>query len=310
MKKVHNEIKIGLTIVVAMLIAVIGFRLMQDVPLFRPSLQLYTAFERVDGITPGSSIYMSGVKIGSVNRVSIAGPDSVEVVLNLSYAEGIPVGSRAIIMPSDLIGGKHIRIIHSGREEMIPDGGYIQGEYDYGTLAQLEEFAEGIRPDVERSAGSLAEVLEQFEGLLKESGKDDLQQTLAALRSTSREVDELIRRRSSDLDRSLKSLSRFTANLDTLSSGRESDLERILENLETTSMELGTISRELGGVSSELNQMMQQINSGEGTLGRLIQDPSLYENLDSLSVNLKEATRILKEDPGHFLKHMRLVDIF
>ena len=310
LKKIQNEIKIGLTIVIALLIAIIGFRLMQDVPIFRPSLQLYTVFDRVDGVSVGTSVYLSGVKIGSVNRVELAGPDSVRVVLNLSYTEGIPVGSRAYIESADLIGGKRVRIHHSGQDEMLPDGGYIEGVYDHGAFAELQSFAEDVKPDIQRSTGNLADVLSQIDEILKDGGKEDLRGTIATLSSSSRQIDRLLQERSADLEESIISLKHIMQNLDTLSTGRQSQLDDILENLETTSQELGVISRELGGVSSELHVMMQQINSGEGTLGRLIQDPSLYENLDSLAVNLKNISRKMEDEPGHFLKHMRLIEIF
>jgi phospholipid/cholesterol/gamma-HCH transport system substrate-binding protein len=310
LKKVQNEIKIGLTIVIAMLIAVIGFRLMQDVPLFRPSLQLYTYFSQVDGVNPGTSVYMSGVKIGSVNRVRLAGPDSVEVVMNLSYTAGIPVGSRAYIEPADLIGSKRVRIQHSGRDEMIPDGGYIEGVYDHGGFAELQAFADDLKPDIEKTTGHLAGVLGQIDEMLADGGKEDIRQTIGALSQSSQQINRLLQARSADLEESIIHLKNMMASLDTLSAGSKGQLEEILVNLEKTSRELGVVSRELGGVSTELHVMMKQVNSGEGTLGRLIQDPSLYENLDSLAINLKSITRILEEDPRHFLKHMRLVDIF
>lgn len=310
MKKVQNEIKIGLTVVIAMLIAIIGFRMLQDVPLFRPSLQLRTVFSQVDGVSPGSSVFLSGVKVGSVNRITLAGPDSVEVILNLSYTRGVPVGSRAYIEPSDLIGGKRVRIVLSGEDELIPDGGYIEGIYDPGGFAKFEEFADGIKPDIQNTTGSLASVLDQIDHVLKDGGKEDVRQVIRSLESSSRQVDRLLRERSADLEESIVSLKNIMGNLDTLSSGRQSQLDEILKNLEVTTRQLGVISEELGGVSSELNIMMQAVNSGEGTIGRLIQDSSLYENLDSLAVNLKNISRKLEEDPHHFLKHMRLIDIF
>ncbi len=310
MKKMQSEIKIGLTIVIAMLVAIIGFRLMQDVPLFRPSLQLNTIFERVDGISPGSSVFMSGVKIGSVHSVILEGPDSVKVVMKISYTDGIPVGSVARIELADLIGSKSIRVYVSGERELIPDGGYIEGVYDHGMFADLEKFADEIKPDIKRTTGSMAEVLGQFEDILKDGGKEDVQQTLAALSQTSREMNDFVQKRRGNLDQSIVSLQNFLMNLDTLSSGRQTQLDSLLNNLETTSRELGVISGELSGVSTELNVMMQNINQGDGTLGKLIQDSSLYDNLDSLAINLKNISRRIEEDPGHFLKHMRLVDIF
>lgn len=310
MKKVQNEVKIGLTVVIAMLIAIIGFRMLQDVPLLRPSLQLRTVFSQVDGVSQGSSVFMSGVKVGSVNRITLAGPDSVEVVLNLSYTRGVPVGSRAYVEPSDLIGGKRVRIVLSDEEEMVPDGGYIRGVYDPGGFAKFEEFSDEIKPDIKSTTGSLASVLDQIDQVLKDGGKEDVRQTIQSLGSSTRQIDRLLRERSADLEESIVSLKNIMGNLDTLSSGRQSQLDEILKNLEVTTRQLGVISEELGGVSSELNLMMQAVNSGEGTIGRLIQDPSLYENLDSLAVNLKNISRKLEDDPHHFLKHMRLIDIF
>ncbi|MEX0680757.1 MAG: MlaD family protein [Balneolales bacterium] len=310
MKKKQNELKIGLTVVIAMLVAIIGFRLMQDVPLFRPGFQLYSVFEQADGINIGSSVYMSGVKIGSVNQVDLEGPDSVVVGLNITHIYGIPVGSQARIEPSDLIGGKRVSIIHSGKDEMIPNEGYIEGHFDQGMFAELGEFTDDLKPEITRSTHSLAEVLEQIDFVLKEGGREDILQTLNALNRSARDVNLLLDRRSSDLEQSIISLQNIMANLDTLSSGRDTQLDSLLYNLEVTTRELSVVSDELGGVSSELHLMMRTINSGEGTLGKLIQDPSLYNNLDSLAVNLKNVSRIMQDDPGYFLKYMRLVDFF
>lgn len=308
MKK--NELKIGLTIIISLLIAIIGFRLMQDVPIFRPSLQLYTVFNQVDGISSGSSVFMSGVKIGSVNRVTLAGPDSVIVLLNLSYDQGIPVGSRAYIEPSDLIGGKRIRIQHSGKTEWLPDGGYIKGAYDEGLLGNIESFTEELKPGVKRSIENLEGSLFQINSLLKEGGKENLSETLRALEHASLEVSELLQQRKGDLEASILSVKQFVANLDTLSSGRQPQLDSLLTNLEDSSKKLAVISDEMRGTSRELHQIMTQINSGDGTLGKLLYDPSLYDNLDSLAVSFIQLSKKIQEDPRHFLKHMRLIEIF
>ena len=310
MKKVKNEVKIGLTIVIALLVAIIGFRLMQDVPLFRPSLQLYTYFDRVDGITPGSTVIMSGVKIGSVNRVRLVGPDSVLVVMSISYAGGIPVGSLAFIQPSDLLGGRNIRIEHSGRSELIPDGGFISGAYDQGIMGEFGSFAEDLKPDIQKTTSSLAATLEQVDELLREGGKENISKSLASVSAATEELNRILAASGANLEHSIHSFSTIMANLDTLTTGREEQIESTLYNLQQTSERMSALSADLGGVAGELNEMMQQINSGEGSVGKLVYDPALYENLDSLVVGLNNLIRRLEEDPGHFLRHMRLVDIF
>lgn len=310
MKKVKNEVKIGLTIVIAMLVAVIGFRLMQDVPLFRPSLQLHTYVERADGINPGSAVVMSGVKIGTVNRVLLEGADSVKIVMNISYGGGIPVGSLAFIQPSDLLGGRNIRIEHSGREELIADGGFIPGGYDEGLMAELGAFTEELKPDIQKTTGSLAATLEQIDELLREGGKENIARSLSSVSAATEELNRVIAASGDDLEQSIHSFRNLMGNLDTLSAGRQEQIEATLNHLEQTSERMSALSADLGGVAAELNEMMQHINSGEGSVGKLIYDPSLYENLDSLAVGLNNLIRRLEEDPGHFLRHMRLVDIF
>lgn len=310
LNKVKNEVKIGLTIVIALLVAVIGFRLMQDVPLFRPSLQLYTYVDRADGINSGSSVVMSGVKIGTVSRVVLEGADSVRIVMNISFSGGIPVGSMAFVQPSDLLGGRNIRIVHSGLSELIPDGGFIPGAYDEGLMGELSAFAEDLKPDIQKTTGSLAATLEQIDELLREGGKENISQSLEAVSAATGELNRIIAASGGDLEQSIQSFRNLMANLDTLTAGREEQIESTLYHLEQTSERMSALSADLGGVATELNEMMQYINRGEGSVGKLVYDPSLYENLDSLAVGLNNLIRRIEEDPGHFLRHMRLVDIF
>lgn len=310
MKKVRNEVKIGVTIVIAMLIAVIGFRLMQDMPLFRPSQQLYSVFDRVDGISPGSSVYLSGVKVGSVNRVSLAGPDSVVILMYLSYTDGIPVGSRAVIEPADLIGSKRVGIYFSDEKEYIPSGGFIKGTFDDGMFSELGDFADEIRPSFLRAGEGLADVIEHMDQIMREGGRQDINRTLESLRRSSGEIDRFLGNRTADLNQTVESLNRLVSNLDTLSSGRSPQLDSLMVNLEITSRELALITGELRGVSTELHQVLKSINQGEGTIGKLLHDPSLYENLDQLLESLREMTDRLHDEPAHFLKHMRLIDVF
>ncbi len=70
------------------------------------------------------------------------------------------------------------------------------------------------------------------------------------------------------------------------------------------------LSTELNKSTLTLNNILNKIDSGEGTLGKLVSDPSLYNNLDTLSVNLNQLIKDIQADPKKYLKHMRLVEVF
>lgn len=84
----------------------------------------------------------------------------------------------------------------------------------------------------------------------------------------------------------------------------------MIGNLEAASAKLDTLSGSLNKTNLTLNEVLTKINNGEGTLGKMVNDPSLYNNIDSLSVNLNALIKNINDNPGEYLKHMRLVEIF
>jgi ABC-type transporter Mla subunit MlaD len=99
-------------------------------------------------------------------------------------------------------------------------------------------------------------------------------------------------------------------NLDDISSENKEKLNSMITNLEATSAELETLSAGLNETNLTLNEVLTKINNGEGTLGKMVNDPSLYNNIDSLSVNINQLIKSINEDPGKYLKHMRLIEVF
>ena len=99
-------------------------------------------------------------------------------------------------------------------------------------------------------------------------------------------------------------------NISDLSSDNKESLTTLIKNLESSSAKLDTLSSGLNKTNITLNEVLVKINNGEGSLGKMVNDPSLYNNIDSLSVNLNELIKNINENPGQYLKHMRLVEIF
>ncbi len=309
MNRYSNEIKVGITIIAAILVAFVGFRILQDIPFFGRTFSLHTYYERVDGISPGATVYMSGVKVGSVRQVQLVG-DSVRVDMGFSDLEGIPKGSLAVIEATDLLGTRAIVIRKSTQPEFIEDGGYIKGEFDEGIAGQFRQYGDEIVPKISESTEHIGSFMAELDMLLKDGGRQNLDGIFANLNRTTTNIDRLVEEKHSELAESVDRFNSILANVDTLSADRKEQVDTVLVNLEETTEEMKQLTRELNQLSAGLNETVYKLNHGEGSLGRMLNDPSLYNNLDSLAYGLNNAVKKLNEDPRHFLKHMRLVDIF
>lgn len=309
--KLSNELKIGLTVVVAVLIGFIGFRIMKDVPLFRQGNIIYTTYERVDGLSVGTPVTLRGIKIGSVQSLTLLPTDSVLVALNINFADGgIPEGSIAYVRSVDLLGTKGIEIERGSGTGLIGHLESMQGVYDKGLMGELAAQGTKISQNVNSSTENLSVVLEEVKMLMQQGGRENVSQTLNNLNSTSAQVDALIRETNEDLKQSIESLKNTLQNVENLTSDEQENIKNMLANLEASSNELESISVNLNSITGDLAQIMRKINDGEGTLGLMVNDPNLYNNLDSLTANMNVLIEQLNENPRHYLRHLKLVRIF
>lgn len=310
MAKVSNEAKIAITIITAIVVAFLGFRAMRDMPLFRQSKILYSYFERVDGLTPGNLIYINGVKVGSVKQINLIKDDSVRVALSFNLGVDVPKGSVAYLESSGLFDEKAVVVERGDSSENIEYGGTIKGVYRGGMMETLKDEGEKLSGDVSQSFEKLNMLLEQLNNTITAENRTKINGILSDLQSTTGEIDQLMQHKRTELESSIDHANRFFANLDTVSTNNKENIDSVLVAMNSSLKLIERLSGELEQTGNKLNQVLTKINDGEGSLGKLINDPSLYNNLDSLSAEMKSLIKNINEDPRKYLRHMRLIEVF
>lgn len=310
MAKISNETKITLTIVIALVVAFFGYRLMRDLPLFQQSQVVYTHFEQVSGLTTGSYIYINGVKVGSIKKIELIARDSVEVSLGFNVGIEINRGSVAYLESTGLLGDKAINIQEGSSDRIVPSGGVIKGVYSGGMMETLQSTGSGLASDASESFNKLNGTLSQLRQVVDAKNRGKIDETLSNLERASSELSILMESKRRDLGSSIESARRFMANLDTVTNVNRARIDSALAGLDRSMQNLETVTADLEQTNNQINTMLTKLNNGKGSLGKLMNDPSLYNNMDSLSVNLNKLIKNINEDPGRYLKGLRLVDVF
>ncbi|MGN8225310.1 MlaD family protein [Gracilimonas sp. BCB1] len=305
-----NELKIGITVVVAIIVAFIGYRVMKDIPLFRTSTTIYTKFDQVYGLIPGNVVNVKGFKIGSVKEMELLISDSTLVTMNIEEGYQIPKGSIAVLKSSGVLGGKFIEIQKADSTEMVPHQGSIKGVFEQGMMDTFAEEGEKLSNDISGSIRGVEKLVTSLNETLDDENKENITGIIQNLKSSTGSLNELISKKQSDLDAMITSAKQTMQNMDDLSSENKEKLNSLITNLEATSTELEALSSGLNETNLTLNEVLTKINNGEGTLGKMVNDPSLYNNVDSLSFNLNRLIKNMNDEPGKYLKHMRLIEVF
>ena len=308
--KINSEVKVGITVLLAAIAAVIGFRFMSDIPVFKQAQEYTSTFERVDGLGTGSQVIIRGVKVGSVNRVQLVESDSVMITMRLDLDERLPKNSIARLTSLGLIEGKSIVIERGDSDEYIEEGGRVKGIYVDSMMEVLGERGEEIGEDLSDSFTELNQFLRQLNKTLDDESSASLDRTIHNVESVTRNISDVLDSKKEEINEAIASGSSMMGQLDTMATTNRPKVDSLMASLEYNVRELEKVRVEIESASGNLNEILEKINSGEGTLGRLVNDPSMYDNLDELSVELKELVRGINEEPGRYLRHMSIIEIF
>ena len=284
MIKVRNEIKIALVAVAGIVALFIGMNFLKGTNLFTGSKTYCFAFDDISGLTKSSPIYASGYQVGLVKDIifDYSQKNKTKVIAEMDKQMKIPTGTTAFIS-SDVLGNIKVTLnIAPNKGEFIQEGGLIPGSIDQGAMGEVTSMI----PAVKQMLPKLDSILLSLNLLLADpaiaSSVHNVQDMTANLTKTSRELNAVV------------------AKLNREIPGVVTKTNRILDHSETftanlSQVDVATTMRKVDEAMADVKAVTAKINSNEGTLGLLMRDPSLYNQLnttvrsaDSLMVNIRQ----------------------
>lgn len=284
MIKVRNEIKIALVAVAGIVALFIGMNFLKGTNLFTGSKTYYFAFDDISGLTKSSPIYASGYQVGLVKDIifDYSHKNKTKVIAEMDKQMEIPTGTTAFIS-SDVLGNIKVTLnIAPNRGQFIQEGGLIPGDIDRGPMGEVTSMI----PAVKQMLPKLDSILLSLNQLLADpaiaSSVHNVQDMTANLTKTSHELNTIV------------------AKLNREIPGVVAKTNTILDHSETftanlSQVDVATTMRKVDEAMADVKAVTAKINSNEGTLGLLMRDPTLYNQLnttvrsaDSLMVNIRQ----------------------
>lgn len=284
MNSMAKEIKIALVAIVGILVLFFGMKFLKGVQLFSNDHVYYVTFSDISGLAASSPIYANGFKVGTVKSIEYdySKPGAIVATVGLDKKLQVPNGSRAEI-ESDLLGNVKLNLLLGDPSAgMIPVGGKISGGIYAGAL------------------GKAAEMIPQIEKMLPK-----LDSILANLNTLT--ADPAIAKSLHNVEHITNDLTTTTTQLNTLMASLNKEVPGMITRANNVLDQSGQLASNLSAVNVEetmakvsetlenLRRFTDKLNANDGSLGLLLNDKKLYQNLnstiahaDSLLINLRE----------------------
>jgi phospholipid/cholesterol/gamma-HCH transport system substrate-binding protein len=281
----RQEIKIGLFLAIALAIIMLFIFVVGDLStLFeKKGYPLYTYYDSVAGLEKRTVVRLAGVKVGYVQDIRLKGSQA-EVEMSIDPDIKIRRDSRATLASLGLLGEKYVEILPGEDDRMVQPGDTI-ASLPTVSFDQLGIMLSSIGEEIKGTSQALRELL----GGDETSGK--LGETLQNLSTFSSELSDFFSENRANLTRSLENSRQAIQNFDTRVEAVSEELKELIQLIKGTVEEnrgqlkgnLEDINELISKIEESLrllNESLEKLNKGEGTLGKLIQNPELYEKTD------------------------------
>lgn len=298
-----KEVKVGVLTVVAGVLLYFGFNFLKGKDFFSSKNKFYVIYENIDGLTVSNPVKIQGYAVGQVDQIDIMKENAYQLKVTISVDKSVEVGDKTeALLSSDLLGGKSIQLMLHPNTEVYSGGETLIADTEKSLTGLIEEKAVPVIQSVDEMLVNLNKSL---------SGADS-----ATIHQSVQDVaksTELLKTLMSDLNVSKvkydKKLEQIADNLNilvvTLNGTLKGKVNPLLDKMDAVADTINNIqfNEMLASMESALKdveEVMKKINSTDGTVGMLMNDKALYQNLNKTLVDMDTLVRHMRQHPKHF----------
>lgn len=294
--KVSREIKTAVLVLMSILLFIWGYNFLKGKNLFDNNNKLYVIYENVAGLAPSAPVTLNGLTIGKVNSITINPDGKLLVELHITTDFPISKSSIAEIYDSGLVGGRQIAIKPNLLDKNYTvSGDYLQASSKLGLTDALAQQLEPLQAKIQQLLENADVLFSNVNDILDTQTRQNLKNSIASLNTTlsefslaSKSINELLAENKSKLNSTLKNVDKVSGNFATISDSlAKANLGQTVKNLEKT--------------LAKVDKIMSELEQGNGTMGKLIKDETMYTNFAKTSKELELLLQDLRLNPTRYV---------
>ncbi len=303
--KISNETKVGILAIISIAILVIGYSFLKGNDVFTKENVYYGKYDRVEGLSVSKPILVNGYQIGRVSNMTLLVNGSVLVEFKVDKKYSVPYNTIARIASTDFMGSKAIVFDLGDASRFAISGDTLGAAINQNLLEQVEPVqkkAEAVILIIDSILSSINNTINpEFQSNVNRS-LASIAVTLSNLENTSGQLDGMVNLEKRKISTILSNVESISLNL----ANNNEKLTHIFANLERVSDKAAKINFEetmakTNAAISDFHAIIDGINNGNGSLGKLLKDDGLYNNLEGASNNLDELILDMKKHPGRYI---------
>ena len=295
-----KELKIGVFVVVVLTASFFLINYLRGEDIMNREIELVSQYDNVEGLVASAPVFIKGYKAGKVSEV-VYQPESgnFKVTCSIKKEFAIPEDSRMTIYAVDIMGGKGVRIDLGSSDDMAKDGDMLQPAFEPGLMDGLSAGIGPLLDKVNHTLDSLGVTVSGVNRVLSEKNTASISRTVAHLERTMADVNQIVANvegKSKELDQFVDALSAFAGKLDGIAAKVDTTMTGVKDFV-------GTLNEsDIDSLVVSFRELLENINYPNGTIGKLLNDGSVYDSVDSLLNDVDTLVRKIQENPKKYIR--------
>ncbi len=294
--RISREIKTAILVIASILLFIWGYSFLKGKDLFTNYRTFYVLYDNVEGLAPSAPVTLNGLAIGKVTTITIEPTGKLKVEVQIKNDFPISKSSMINIYEPGLIGGKQIQVVPNFEDKtMAESGDFLQGRTVPGLTALVGEKLTPLQEKVEKMVVSADSLLTKLNVVLDAKTRENikgslanLNATLAEFRTASQKANEILADNQTKISHTMTNVENASANF-----------SKISDSLSKAN--IGQTVKKLENTLASVDKLMADMQSGKGTIGKLLKDDALYNNLSKTSKELELLLQDVRLNPTRYI---------
>jgi len=301
--KISNETKIGALAAISIALLILGFNFLKGKTLFEHDKRLYAVFDKVEGLAKSNPVTINGLQVGKVAELHERDKMVSGIIVSIDITKEVTIPDNSLVFVNKALFGEGNLVIKLGNSNrFVGDGDTLQSTANPSLLENVQQSVTPAVNNLNSAIQALEVLIANINSVLDPNTKNNLQNTVANAAATTAQLRNLLNAQTGALAQSLQNMNEFTSNLNK----NNESINSTVKNLEAATAKLANadvdaVIKNLQTSTNNLNELTTKINSKEGSLGLLVNDKSLYNNLQNSVRSLNILLDDIRVNPKRYV---------